>query len=297
MTATKRSHLHGLIEFCTVVDQSSFTLAAERLGTSTSFVSRRVSDLESRLGRRLLDRTTRRVDLTDVGARYYERAAAILADIDRLDADLDDLTDVVAGPIRVTAGGRIGEERVTPALVEFVRLYPRVEIELQIVERRVDLLREGYDLAIRHGMEPDRNLVVRPVGTRRLVVCASPGYVAENGTPEVPEDLMHLPCIGAPDQRWLFAKGAKQVEVRVHSRWSSNNGPALARACGMGLGLARLADTYVGEGLTSGRLLPFLEDYELPAQEIVLVYPARDRQPYRTKRLIAHLAERLQVTI
>ncbi|MEM8822944.1 MAG: LysR family transcriptional regulator [Pseudomonadota bacterium] len=291
MTATIRHHLDGLLEFCTVADLGSFTLAARELGVSVSFVSRRVSDLEARLGAPLLNRTTRRVALTETGARYHDRARTILADIKGLDADLVDGRGHLTGPIRITAGGRIGEERVTEALVGFAHRHPAVEIELQIMERRIDLVREGYDLAIRHGMPPDPDLIIRRLDTRRLIVCASPDYVASHGAPKTPDDLTRLPCIGAPDQRWQFHRSGKPVEVKVRGRWLSNNGPALAKACEMGLGLARLADTYVGDGLAAGRLLPFLEEYELPPQEIVLVYPKRDRVPYRVQQLIEHLSK------
>ncbi|MEM7506205.1 MAG: LysR family transcriptional regulator [Pseudomonadota bacterium] len=294
MTATIRQHLDGLLEFCTVADLGSFTLAAQALGVSVSFVSRRVSDLESRLGVPLFSRTTRRVALTEMGARYHERARAILSEVKSLDADLADGHDHLKGPIRVTAGGRIGEGRVTEALVAFTHLHPSVEIELQIMERRVDLIREGYDLAIRHGMPPDPDLIIRRLDTRRLIVCASPDYVAVNGAPRTPEDLIRLPCVGAPDQRWQFHRNGKPIDVKVRSRWLSNNGPALARACELGLGAARLADTYVGEALATGRLLAFLEDYELPPQEIVLVHPNRDRLPYRVQRLIEHLSKALR---
>lgn len=289
MAATIRNHLDGLLEFCTVADLGSFTLAARELGVSVSFVSRRVSDLEDRLGIALLNRTTRRVALTEMGARYHERGRAILAEIKGLDAELADDQGRLTGPIRVTAGGRIGEGRVTEALVAFAHRHPDVEIELQIMERRVDLIREGYDLAIRHGMPPDPDLVIRRLDTRRLIVCASPDYVETHGAPQTPEDLTCLPCIGAPDQRWQFHRDGKPIEIRVRSRWLSNNGPALAMACERGLGLARLADTYVGKGLATGRLVAFLESYELPPQEIVLVYPRRDRIPYRVQRLIEHL--------
>ncbi|MEM8792368.1 MAG: LysR family transcriptional regulator [Pseudomonadota bacterium] len=293
ISATIKNHLDGLLEFCTVADLGSFTLAANALGVSVSFVSRRVSDLENRLGAPLLNRTTRRVALTELGARYHERARVILAEIRGLDAELADEQGRLKGPIRVTAGGRIGEGRVTDALVAFAHHHPAVEIELQIMERRVDLIREGYDLAIRHGMLPDPDLVIRPLDTRRLIVCASPDYVATHGAPRTPQDLTRLPCIGAPDQRWQFHRNGKQIEVKVHSRWLSNNGPALATGCERGLGLARLADTYVGDGLAAGRLLPFLEAYELPPQEIVLIYPKRDRVPYRVQRLIEHLSKEL----
>lgn len=294
MTATIRQHLDGLLEFCTVADLGSFTLAAGALGVSVSFVSRRVSDLENRLGAPLLNRTTRRVALTEMGARYHERARIILAEVRSLDAELADEHGHLKGPIRVTAGGRMGEGRVTEALVAFTHLHPAVEIELQIMERRVDLIREGYDLAIRHGMPPDPDLVIRHLDTRRLIVCASPDYISVNGVPRTPEDLIRLPCVGAPDQRWQFHRNGKPFEVKVRSRWLSNNGPALATACELGLGLARLADTYVGQALTAGRLLPFLEAYELPPQEIVLVYPRRDRVPYRVQRLIEHLSKALR---
>ncbi|WP_298838477.1 LysR family transcriptional regulator [uncultured Roseobacter sp.] len=284
--------LDGLAEFCAVIDQGGFTRAAEALGVSPSFVSRRVSNLEARLGVRLLHRTTRQVNLTDIGAQYHERATAVLNDIHDMEADLAERQNRVVGRIRVSAGGLFGEIHVAEALAGFAALHPEVEINLDISARRIDLIREGFDLAIRHGMPDDPDLVVRRIGTRRMMVCAAPSYLETNGIPIAPSDLAQHTCL-SPSREWLFCDGDRAMTMRIESRWTSNNGVALVRAARQGLGITRLAQTYLARDLQLGRLVPLLQDWEVAPQPTVLVYPSRNRMPHRLRTLIAYLVETL----
>lgn len=284
--------LDGLAEFCAVIDQGGFTRAAEALGVSPSFVSRRVSDLEARLGVRLLHRTTRQVNLTDIGAQYHERATAVLDDIRDMEADLAERQNRVVGRIRVSAGGLFGEIHVAEALAAFAELHPEVEIDLDISARRIDLIREGFDLAIRHGMPDDPDLVVRSIGMRRMIVCAAPSYLEAKGKPAAPSDLAQHTCLSS-SRDWPFVHGDRPITIRIESRWTSNNGVALVRAARQGLGITRVAETYLARDVQMGRLVPLLQDWEVEPQPTVLVYPSRDRMPHRLRTLIAYLVKRL----
>lgn len=281
--------LDGLLEFCAVVEHGGFTRASEALNVSASFISRRVADLEMRLGVRLLHRTTRSVNLTDLGAQYHERAIAILDDIRTLSTDLAEQQNLVNGRIRVTAGGLFGETWVSEAVSEFAVMHPHVEIELEVSDRRVDLIRERFDVAVRHGMPSDPDLMVRRIGKRRMILCASPKYLSEHGTPENPEELKAHICLTAPGQHWMFRRGKDLFEVKVTGRWHSNSGPALVTAARLGIGIVRLAENYLQDSLQSGDLEPLLESHEVAPQETVLVYPTRENLPYRVRALINHL--------
>ncbi len=280
----------GLVEFCAVATDGGFTRASKTLGVSTSFVSRKVAELEARLGVRLLHRTTRSVELTDIGARYYERATHILDEIGSLELDISEQQNLVKGRIRVTAGGLFGDTWVSSQLASFSALHPSVEIELDVTDRQVDLVREGFDLAIRHGMPSDPDLIVRRIGTRRIMVCASPNYLRTHGTPQHPSDLLEHSCLMGRRQPWVFRQDTNVFEVKVQSRWASNSGVALANACQNGLGIARLAENYFKSGIADMQFVPLLERFETDPQESVLTYPSRDRLPHRVRALISYLA-------
>ncbi len=284
--------LEGLAELCAVVENQSFTRAADELGVSASNVSRKISALETRLGLRLLHRTTRSVNLTDLGAQYYERASAILADIRTLSSDLSEQQNQVKGLIRVTAGGVFAETCISEALAEFALLHPKVQIEFDISERRTDLIRERFDIAIRHGMPTDPDLKVRKLVERNMIVCASPGYIRKHGRPETPQDLLSHSCLSMPGVTWPFSAGAKTVEIKVRGRWQSGNGRALATAAIKGLGITRLAETYVQQAIADGTLVSLLNKYQEPPQQTVLVYPTRQYMPYRIRCLLDFLVER-----
>ena len=209
-----------------------------------------------------------------------------------MEADLAERQNRVVGRIRVSAGGLFGEIHVAEALAGFAALHPEVEIDLDISARRTDLIREGFDLAVRHGMPDDPDLVVRRIGTRRMIVCAAPSYLEANGTPVVPAELAQHTCLSA-NRDWAFLDGDRPMSLRVESRWTSNNGVALVRAARQGLGITRLAETYLARDFAMSRLVPVLQDWEVAPQPTVLVYPSRDRMPHRLRALIGYLVDAL----
>lgn len=285
--------LHGVTEFLTVVEEGSFSAAADTLGVSTSFISRRVADLEAYLGVRLLHRTTRRVSLTELGRYYQERAAHILGGLETLESDLADQQNLNVGLLRITAAGTYAETQVGPALAKFAALHPRVRVDFEITDRVVDLVGEGFDLAIRHGAVHDESLVARRLSTRRVRVFAAPAYLAHYGCPRHPSELSQHICLPFRNYPWRFLIDGQRVERIIQGPWSSNIGPGLVAGAVEGLGLIQIAETYVAEAVASGCLEPVLSDFEPEPQVTWLVYPSRHKLPNRVRSLIDFLLEQL----
>ncbi len=284
----------GLREFVAVVEQGGFTAAADALDVSASFVSRRVKQLEQQLGTRLLHRTTRTVRLTEMGRIYYERSREILDRLEALESDMADLQQRPKGLVRMTAPGLYAERYVAPAVAAFTVKYPEVSIELDTRMRVVDIVAEGYDLAIRMSALADSNLVARKLVPRRVMVCASPAYLARNGRPKDPDDLRSHNCLALPDMPWRFAYPDAIRVVKVRGSWISNNGRALVEAAALGIGLVRLADYYMDKELERGALEVVLEDFEVEDAATWIIYPDRHHLPTRVRFLIDFLAERLR---
>jgi LysR family transcriptional regulator, transcriptional activator for dmlA len=285
--------LDGLLEFIAVIEHGGFNAAAEHLNVSASYVSRRVSELEQRLGVRLLHRTTRRIQLTDIGAQYLERSRDVLDRIAEIEADVAEQQSLIIGTVRIAAGGWYGERVVARVVAEFAHRHPRLLVDLEISDRRVDLIREGFDLAIRHGPPGDPNLIARQIASRRMRVCAAPHYLADRGRPHTPQDLANHVCLTAPFQPWRFMLDGKVDEMHVEGPLVSNNGPGLREAALVGLGIVRLPEIYLEDAIADGRLSVLLEPYEVPPSPTYLVYPSRERMPFRVRSLIDHLVEAL----
>lgn len=286
----------GLREFVAVVEQGGFTAAADALDVSASFVSRRVKHLEQQMGTRLLHRTTRTVRLTEMGRMYYERSREILDRLEALESDMADLQQRPKGLVRMTAPGLYAERYVAPAVAEFTVKYPEVSIELDTRMRVVDIVAEGYDLAIRMSALADSNLVARKVVPRRVMVCASPAYLARNGRPKDPDDLRSHNCLALLDMPWRFAYPDAIRVVKVRGSWTSNNGRALVEAAVLGIGLVRFADYYMDKELECGALEVVLEDFEVEDAATWIIYPDRHHLPTRVRFLIDFLVERLRPT-
>jgi DNA-binding transcriptional LysR family regulator len=283
----------GLREFVAVVEHGGFTASAEVLGVSTSFVSRQVKRLEQRLNARLLHRTTRAVRLTDMGRVYYERSREILDKLEALESDMADLQQRPKGLVRVTAAGVYAERFVAPALAEFVATYPEVSVELDTSMQLIDIVAEGYDLAIRMSALADSTLVARKVAQRRLMVCASPAYLDQRGRPRTPDELSSYNCLTLPHMPWRFAYPDGIRNVRVRGSWTSDNGRALVAAAKRGLGVIRLADYYMDVEIAGGELEVVLERYEVPDAATWILYPERQHLPTRVRFMVDFLAERL----
>ena len=285
----------GLREFVAVVEKGSFTAAADLLDVSTSFVSREVKRLEERLNTRLLHRSTRAVRLTDTGRIYYERAREIQDRIESLESDMADLQELPKGLIRITAAGLYAERYVAPALAEFMSRYPEVSIELNTRMDVVDIIEEGYDLAVRlHGALPDSSLIAIKIAQRRMIVCASPAYLARYGHPKTPEELSSHNCLRLPNMPWRFTWPDETRDMKVHGNWQSDNGKAMVIAAVRGIGLIRFADYYMEDELRRGELEVVLEEYEVQDTFTWIIYPEREHMPTRVRFLIDFLAERLK---
>jgi DNA-binding transcriptional LysR family regulator len=283
--------------FAQVVESGSFAKAAERLGLSTSAASRHVAELEAHLQTRLLNRTTRRVTLTEPGRAFYERAVQLLADLAEAEQEAARAAVVPRGTIRLTTSVNFGVRQVAPAIADFTARHREVAFDVSISERIVDLVEEGFDLAIRIGSPGSENLVARKLGETRLVLCAAPSYLAAHGTPQVPEDLARHDCFTyeylAPRNVWRFrdAAGAERA-VRVAGRLHSNNGDLLAEAAARGGGIAFEPAFIVGPEVRAGRLVRLLEGFVPPPLPIYAVYPSRKHLSAKVRLFVEFLAER-----
>ena len=283
----------GLREFVHVVEQGGFTAAARQLSVSTSFVSRQVTRLEDRLDVRLLQRTTRTVRLTEMGKVYYERSREILDQFESLESEMSDLQEKPKGLVRITAAGEYAERYVAPLVAEFVAKYPEVSVDLESSMQMVDIVDEGFDIAIRMSALSDSSLIARKVEQRRIMVCASPDYLKEHGRPKTPEDLRTHNCLLFPDMPWRFKYPDRIQEVKVRGSWSSNNGRVLVAAARQGIGLVRFSEYYLEELINAGELEIILQEYEVDDAATWIIYPNRRHVPTRVRYLVEFLLEEL----
>jgi DNA-binding transcriptional LysR family regulator len=288
--------LDDILAFIKVVDTKSFTAAAERLNLSKSVVSRRVAELENRLGARLLNRTTRKLSLTEVGMAYYERCTRILADLEEAEQAVADLHATPRGCLRVNAPVSFGLLHLAPAVTEFMERYPDILIEMDLSDRYVDLIDEGYDLAVRIGRLRDSSLIAKRLAPSRRVVCASPSYLEKHGTPATPEDLAHHNCLiytNVPTaEQWLFSVGGEIQPVRVSGTLRSNNGDLLRSAAMSGLGIIAMPTFMCGDALHSGALKAFLLDYAVAESTIYAIYPQNRHLSPKVRVFVDFLAAR-----
>ena len=285
--------------FIQVVDLGSFAKAADRLGLSTSAASRQVADLEAHLQTRLLNRTTRRVSLTESGRGFYERAVQVLADLDEAEQEASRAAVLPRGTIRLTAAVTFGVRHLAPVIAAFLARHPGVALDVSLSDRIVDLVEEGFDLAVRIGAVGAGTLAARKLGETRLIACAAPDYLAAHGTPQVPEDLAGHNCLTyeyvSPRDQWRFREpSGRERAVRVKGSLHSNNGELHAEAAAAGVGIAFEPDMIVMPYLRAGRLVPVLEAFLPPPMPIYAVYPSRKHLSAKVRVFIDFLAERLR---
>ncbi len=287
----------ALEAFVRVAESGSFSKAAARLKSSKSAISRQVSALEAELGARLLHRTTRALTLTEVGRGYFEQAARILADLAEANASVGQLQAAPRGRLRVSAPMSFGFLHLAPAVPDFLDRYPEVELEMIMNDRVVDLIDEGFDMAVRIGKLEDSSLVARRLAPSRIAVCAAPAYLERRGVPTSPDQLKAHECLCYSNvgmaQEWRFVRPDGRVwPVEVRGRLHANNGDALRAAALRGFGLAVLPGFLVGGDFQSGALVSVLEEF-LPRDSAVhAVYPhARHLSP-KVRAFVDFLAER-----
>ena len=283
--------------FAQVVESGSFAKAAERLGLSTSATSRHVAELEGHLQSRLLNRTTRRVSLTETGRAFYERSVQLLADLREAEQEAAQAAVVPRGTVRVTTSINFGVRHLAPAIAEFLGQHPEVRFDVSLSDRIVDLVEEGFDLAVRVGAAGADNLVARKLGETRLVPCASPQYLQARGAPKTPEDLAAHNCLTYEylTQRgvWHFRDAAgRERAVRVTGTLHSNNGDLLAEAAVRGAGVVFEPAFIVGPDVRAGRLVPLLQEFMPPPAPIYALYPRRKHLSAKVRRFVEFLVAR-----
>src|SRR5919108_1508383 len=272
--------LSAIRVFAQVVEAGSFAKAAERLGLSTSATSRHVAELEAHLQTRLLNRTTRRVSLTESGRAFYERAVQLLADLEEAEQEAARAAVVPRGTIRLTTSVNFGVRHLAPAIADFLAQHAEVRFDVSLSDRIVDLVEEGFDLAVRIGTAGSEHLVARKLGETRLVPCAAPQYLSAHPAPRQPEDLVHHNCFTyeyvTPRNMWRFRdpSGAERA-VRVSGNLHSNNGDLLAEAAARGAGIVFEPAFIVGPDVRAGRLVPLLQDFDAAPIPIYAVSPSR----------------------
>lgn len=268
--------LRAMATFVRIVDGGSLTAAADAAGTSLTSVVRSLAALEKSLGTRLLNRTTRRLSLTTEGRDYAERCRQILAAVDEADAALSEQRGALQGRIVLTAPVTFGRMHVAPLVASFLKQHPDLSVELMLLDRVVDLLEEGLDLAVRIGSLPDSSLVAVPLGKVRRICCASPAYLRRHGTPKEPQDLLKHRCIGfkgqGPGTDWRFKVAGRDVKVPVTPVFVTNQIDVSINAGMAGLGCVSLLSYQAQAGLESGALKAVLRGFEVDPLPVNILY-------------------------
>ncbi|MCR6665080.1 MAG: LysR family transcriptional regulator [Methyloversatilis sp.] len=284
--------------FVRVVELGSFSAVAQQMGVARSVVTRQIAALEAHLGAKLLARSTRRLSLTSAGTAYLEKCRVILNLVEAAETGIAEERQTPRGPIRVGAPLSYGLKRLSPLLLDFAEHYPEVMLDIDYNDRRVNLIEEGMDLAIRVTTKLDPATVARRIGTSRLIAVASPDYLARHGTPATPEDLANHACLGytavAAHPSWTFTTPeGRTVTVPLRSPLTASNGDVLTEAAARGMGLTCQPDFILDPWLADGRLLPVLTDCATPELGVYAVLPGNRHVPHRVRVLMDWLAERL----
>lgn len=283
--------------FTAVVDAGSFVAAADGLGMSKAAVSRYVSDLEQRLDARLLHRTTRRLSLTAEGEVFLARSRDILASIEDSEAEISTRSHTASGLLKISVPVSFGIQHLAPLWSEFVQIHPRVSLDVQLADRIMDLVDEGFDLAVRIARLPDSTLVSRKLASTRLVLCASPKYLQAKGAPQHPSELADHDVIGysllAMGDQWQFTGSDGLITVKVRPHIWSNNGDTCVAACLRGAGLQLQPTFLIARELASGDLVEVLPDYRSMDLGIYAVYPSRKFVMPKVRVLLEFLSSKL----
>jgi DNA-binding transcriptional LysR family regulator len=290
--------LHHMSVFVAVAEAESFAAAGRRLGMSPPAVTRAVSALEKRLGVRLLTRSTRLVRITDAGERYLEDCRRIIADADEADESVAGLNATPRGHLSVTAPVLFGRLYVMPGIVEYLRRYPDVTARALFLDRVVNLVDEGLEVAVRIGDLPDSSLKAVRVGQVRRIVCAAPGYLAARGSPGHPEQLTQHTIISAsgvtPSAEWRFQDAGRPLQVRLHPRLVVTTNDGAIAAATAGLGITRLLSYQLARQLAAGDLETILSDFELPPLPVHVVHREGRQSSAKVRAFVDLLVARLR---
>jgi DNA-binding transcriptional LysR family regulator len=286
--------LASMQAFVQVVDSGSFAGAAKRLAASPAAVTHHVQALEDRLGVQLLNRTTRRLSLTEVGRTFYQHSAQILAQVEEAERSATLLQTTPRGLLRLNTSEGIARV-VMPLIAEFTAAHPEMSFDVVLTDRMVDMVEGGFDLALRAGPLPDSSLISRKLALGKLILCAAPDYLARRGAPQRPEDLAGHNCLiyQMLGNEWRFNGRAGDVAVAVSGNLRSNSLEAVRRAALSGQGIGLLAAVVVAEDLQKGALVRLLPEYDANEVVIQAVYPASRHLSVKTRSFLGFLAQRM----
>ncbi len=280
--------------FVRVVEAGGISAAAEQLGMAKSAVSRRLAELENRLDVQLLQRTTRRMHLTDAGQEFYQRCVAILDELESAEQGLMKSRHTLEGRLRINAPLTLGLRHLMPLLEGFMAEHPALQLDVDLDDHRVDLIEEGVDVVLRVGQLEDSSLIARPLCPVPLLFCASPGYLERHGTPRTPADLNGHEVISyslaSEARQWVI--GGERLRPRVRMR--ANNGDLMLQAAEAGLGIARLPTFIIHRSLAEGRLCSVLDGYAPEPEQLFALYASRRHLPRRVRAFLDFLAQRLE---
>lgn len=287
--------LDNLTLFLRIVEKGGLAAAGRELGLSPATVSERLAALEVYYGATLLARTTRAISLTDEGRMLADGARRLLAEAEELESSVRLGAQLIAGPIRISAPQDLGRHRIVPVVDAFLAEHPAVSIDLNLTDGYVDLVAQGLDFAVRHGVLADSSLRSRPLGDNRRVVCAAPSYLAANGTPQHPDDLAHHECIlmrfgQTIDREWSFLIKGKPYKVTTRGRRIVNDGELVRKWCREGKGIALKSIRDIDADLQSGSLVELLPDFSSGTTALQIVYPPGAVQPRRVRLLMDRIA-------
>ncbi|MER2492423.1 LysR family transcriptional regulator [Catenovulum sediminis] len=297
MTTKRLDYLPALVLFARIVQYGSLSGAAKHSGLSRSAVSKQLSALEEKLGVRLLQRSTRNVRLTEAGKQIHSEACRVLEAFESVETLSDEMQGEVNGYLKVSCSTGIGRVHLVPLIKQFNALYPKVHVHLMLEDRFVDLIDEQIDVAIRVGHLPNSSLIALRLGEMAWAVCASPGYLAKNGTPKQPKDLLQHNCLcyrngQSSFDNWLFNSNAGEERIAIKGALSVNDSTALVQAAEDDQGIVWVDKNSLGDALEQGRLVQILQDYALGVgYPIYALYPARRHMPIKTRVFVDFLAE------
>lgn len=286
--------LNAISVFCKVIETQSFTQAANQQNISVAMASKLVSQLEEHLKTRLLQRTTRKIVPTEAGMLYYQRCQSILLDLSEADSSISNMATSLQGNLLISVPRDFGLLYISPNLPKFIELHPNLHVEIEFEDKRVDLVAEGYDLALRIGYMQDSSLVARKISSSPMHFVASPSYLEARGIPLTPDDLEYhqglLYKSSLNQVHWQSTKANQIQRYKIQSKVVSNNGMALLEMTKAGLGISNSPSFFVKDALASGELVEILSEYKQKPLDIYVVYPNRRHLPAKVRAFIEFLA-------
>jgi len=283
----------GISEFVYVAETTSFTQAAKKLNISTAHVSRRITALEQRLNVKLLYRTTRKVSLTQEGQLFYQHCRNVLDGIEEAERVVTNLQQKPQGHIKLTAPVTYGEQKILPLVNDFIQQHNEVQVSAYLSNQKVDMVEQGFDLAIRLGKLADSTLMAKKLGSRTNYLCASPQYLEQYGMPHSLSELNDHSCLLGTLDYWRFKVAGKEKTIKVKGSLRYNNGTGLTDAALKGLGIVQLPDYYVKDFIAQGKLLPLLSQFQEADEGIWAVYPHNRQLSPKIRALVDYLSKHL----